>query len=185
MSDDTQKAALAFLANPATRGGSAVKRVDTHAARCWPAIPPQIKRAVKFPFLISRRLTSASALEAEIEANRPFAHDLYCEVTPIVCRNGSLAHRWGRRGREWALKMHRRWEATLDRLAERGRIDTALIEALARAVAAAHARAPVVRRHPGSRHSATISTERQGVTNKPICSEVLPSRIAPAAHTGC
>ena len=39
-------------------------------------------------------------------------------------------------------------EATLDRLAERGRIDTALIEALARAVAAAHARAPVVEAPP-------------------------------------
>ena len=32
MSDDTQEAVFAFLANPATHGGSAVKRVDTHAA---------------------------------------------------------------------------------------------------------------------------------------------------------
>ncbi len=46
---------------------------------------------------------------------------------------------------EWALEMQRFDEnATLDRLAERGRIDDALADALGRAVAAAHEKAPVV-----------------------------------------
>ena len=152
MSDDTQKVAFAFLANPATGGGSAVKRVDTHAAAVFLAgdTAYKVKRAVKFPFLDFSTLDKRkAALEAEIEANRPFAHDLYCEVIPIVCRNGSLALGGDGEVVEWALKMHRfDEEATLDRLAERGRIDTALIEALARAVAAAHARAPVVEAPP-------------------------------------
>ena len=102
MSDDTQKAALAFLANPATRGGSAVKRVDTHAAAVFLAgdTAYKVKRAVKFPFLDFSTLDKRkAALEAEIEANRPFAHDLYCEVTPIVLPQ-RLAGPWrGRRGR--------------------------------------------------------------------------------------
>jgi len=49
---------------------------------------------------------------------------------------------------EWALKMHRfDEEKTLDHLADAGRIDQALIDTLARTVAAAHARAPLADAH--------------------------------------
>ena len=152
MSDDTQEAVFAFLANPATHGGSAVKRVDTHAAAVFLAgeAAYKVKRAVKFPFLDFSTLDKRrAALKAEIAANHPFAPDLYCEVIPIVRRNRALALGGDGEVVEWVLKMHRfDEEATLDRLAERGRIDATLIEALAHAVAAAHARSPVVEAPP-------------------------------------
>ena len=60
-------------------------------------------------------------------------------------RNGELTLGGEGEAVEWALKMRRFDETqTLDHLADAGRIDEAMIEALARAVAAAHARAPVV-----------------------------------------
>ena len=125
MSDDTQKVAFAFLANPATLGGSAVKRVDTHAAAVFLAgdTAYKVKRAVKFPFLDFSTLDKRkTALEAENEANRPFATILRGDPDRVPQR---LAGPWrGRRGRRVGLKMHRfDEEATLDRLAERGRID--------------------------------------------------------------
>jgi uncharacterized protein len=148
MSDDTQEAVFRFLADPATHGGAAVKRIDTHAAAVFLAGDNayKIKRAVKFPFLDFSTLDKRkAALEAEITANRPFAPDLYCAVIPIVRRKGALALGGDGNAVEWALKMHRfNEDETLDRLADAGRIDAPLIEALARAAAAAHARAPVV-----------------------------------------
>jgi aminoglycoside phosphotransferase family enzyme/predicted kinase len=148
MSDESQDEVFRFLADPATHDGAVVKRVDTHAAAVFlaGAAAYKVKRAVKFPFLdFSTLAKRKAALEAEIVANRPFAPDLYCEIIPITRRNAALALGGSGEALEWALKMHRfDEEATLDRLAERGRIDVTLIEALARTVAAAHARSPVV-----------------------------------------
>ena len=50
---DRQDEVLAFLAEPATHGGHAVKRIDTHAASVFLAGDRvlKIKRAVRFPFL--------------------------------------------------------------------------------------------------------------------------------------
>jgi uncharacterized protein len=148
MSDESQDEVFRFLADPATHNGAAVKRVDTHAAAVFlaGAAAYKVKRAVKFPFLdFSTLAKRKAALEAEIAANRPSAPDLYREIIPITRRNTTLALGGGGEALEWALKMHRfDEEATLDRLAERGRIDATLIEALARAVAAAHVRSPVV-----------------------------------------
>jgi aminoglycoside phosphotransferase family enzyme/predicted kinase len=152
VSDDAQNEVFRLLADPAAYGGAAVKRIDTHAAAVFLAgdTAYKVKRAVKFPFLDFSTLDKRkAALDAEIEANRPFAPDLYDQVIPIVRRNGELALGGDGDTVEWALKMHRfDEEKTLDRLADAGRIDTPLIEALARAVAAAHARAPVVDASP-------------------------------------
>jgi aminoglycoside phosphotransferase family enzyme/predicted kinase len=146
-SSEEQDAVFRFLADAATHGGAAVKRIDTHAASVFLAGPIayKVKRAVRFPFLdFSTLERRKAALEAEIAANRPFAPDLYLEVVPIVRRDGSLALGDAGSPLEWALKMRRFDETrTLDHLADAGRIDKALIEALARAVARAHERAPV------------------------------------------
>jgi aminoglycoside phosphotransferase family enzyme/predicted kinase len=147
MSDETQEAVFRFLADPATHGGATVKRINTHGASVFLAGPVayKVKRAVRFPFLDFSTLEKRkAALEAEIAANRPFAPELYLEVRPIVRRNGSLALSGQGTPIEWALKMRRFDETqTLDCLADAGRIDKALIEELARVVAAAHERAPV------------------------------------------
>jgi uncharacterized protein len=146
MSDETQEAIFRFLGDAATHGG-AVKRINTHAASVFLAGPVayKVKRAVRFPFLdFSTLAKRKAALEAEIAANRPFAPDLYLEVLPIVRHDGALAIGGEGTPIEWALKMRRFDETqTLDFLADAGRIDKALMEELARAVAAAHERAPI------------------------------------------
>ena len=67
MSDDTQDEVFRLLAEPATHGGAAVKRIDTHAAAVFLAgdAAYKVKRAVKFPFLDFSTLDKRkAALEA-------------------------------------------------------------------------------------------------------------------------
>jgi aminoglycoside phosphotransferase family enzyme/predicted kinase len=143
-----QQAAFDLLADPSTYGGAKVTRIDTHTAAVFLAGDHayKIKRAVKFPFLdfstLARRKT---ALEAEIDANQPFAPELYLGLIPIVRRGAKLALGGDGEAVDWVLKMRRFDESqTLDHLAATGRIDVALASELARVVATAHTRAPVV-----------------------------------------
>ena len=142
-----QEAVFALLADPATHGGAAVKRIDTHAAAVFLAGDPhfKVKRAVRFPFLDYSTLDRRKqACEAELEVNRPFAPDIYRGVVAITREaDGRLALDGHGTPVEWAVEMRRFDErATLDHLAAAGRIDVALADALGRAVAAAHATAP-------------------------------------------
>jgi aminoglycoside phosphotransferase family enzyme/predicted kinase len=150
---DTQEPVLALLSNPSTHGGSAVKRIDTHAASVFLAGERafKIKRAVRFPFLDFSTLENRKrACEAEIEVNRAFAPQIYLRVVAITREpGGTLA--LGGRGEpvEWAVEMRRFDEAlTLDHLADQGRIDEALADRLGRMVADAHANAAAVEPEP-------------------------------------
>src|SRR5882762_8969466 len=106
-----QQAVVDFLANPATHGGAAVQRVDTHAASVFLAGSRalKIKRAVKFPFLDFSTLEKRkAACEAEIEVNRAFAPAIYRRVVAVTREaDGGLA--LGGRGKpvEWAVEMRR------------------------------------------------------------------------------
>ncbi|HYZ45698.1 MAG TPA: DNA-binding protein, partial [Xanthobacteraceae bacterium] len=83
MSEGDQEAVFALLADPATHGGSAVKRVDTHAAAVFLAGERalKVKRAVRFPFLDYSTLAKRKeACEAELRINRSFAPDIYRRV---------------------------------------------------------------------------------------------------------
>jgi aminoglycoside phosphotransferase family enzyme/predicted kinase len=143
---DSQAPVLALMGAPATHGGLSVKRIDTHAAAVFLAGERayKVKRAVRYPFLDYSTLEKRkAACEAEIGANRAFAPALYLRVVAITrAPDGKLA--LGGRGEpvEWALEM-RRFDETLtfDNLAERGKFDIALAEALGRTIAAAHAKA--------------------------------------------
>jgi hypothetical protein len=146
---EAQEPVFALLADPATHGGAAVKRIDTHAASVFLAGPRtfKVKRAVRFPFLDYSTLDRRKqACEAELEVNRPFAPEIYRRVVPITREpDGRLALDGAGTPVEWAVEMRRFDEgATLDHLAEAGRIDAALADALGRTVAAAHATAPAV-----------------------------------------
>jgi uncharacterized protein len=143
----SQEPVFAFLADPATHGGAAVKRVDTHAGVVFLAGERalKLKRAVKFPFLDYSTLEKRkAACEAEIAVNRPYAPELYRGVVAMTREaDGRLAI--GGKGEpvEWAVEMRRFDETqTLDHLADAGRIDTALADAIGRAIASAHARTP-------------------------------------------
>jgi uncharacterized protein len=150
---ESQAAVFALLADPATHAGAQVRRIDTHAASVFLAGARafKVKRAVRFPFLDYSTLELRKrACEAELEVNRSFAADIYRRVVPITREaDGRLALDGGGTPVEWAVEMRRFDErATLDHLADAGKIDAALADALGRAVAAAHAAAPAVEAEP-------------------------------------
>ncbi len=148
--ETSQQAIFDFLAQPATHAGAPVARIDTHAATVFLAGERalKIKRAVRFAFLDYSTLAKRkAACEAEIEVNRAFAAQIYRRVVAITrAPDGSLAIDGEGTPVEWAVEMRRFDETqTLDHLAEAGQIDDALADALGRAVARAHAAAPVAK----------------------------------------
>ncbi|MGZ5836697.1 MAG: DNA-binding protein, partial [Xanthobacteraceae bacterium] len=105
-----QDEVFAFLGDAQTHHGQRVTRIDTHAAAVFLAgdYAYKVKRAVKFPFLDFSTLGKRkAALEAEIEANRPFAPHLYLELVPIIRGNDGLSLGGAGEAIEWALKMRR------------------------------------------------------------------------------
>jgi aminoglycoside phosphotransferase family enzyme/predicted kinase len=150
---ESQHEVFAFLSDPATHGGAPVRRIDTHAAAVFLAGERvyKVKRAVKFPFLDYSTIEKRkAACESELEVNRSFAPDIYLRAVAITREtDGRLALGGTGEPADWAVEMVRFDEdATLDRLADAKRIDAALADALARAVAGAHAKAPVVEAEP-------------------------------------
>jgi len=153
--DVAPEAIFKLLAEPSTYGeGEAVKvkRIDTHAAAVFLAGEHayKIKRAVKFPFLDFSTLEKRkAALQAEVEANQPFAPQLYLGLVPVTHDSAGL--KLGGQGEtvEWALKMRRFDETqTLDHLANAGNVDSKMAKQLARLIAQAHERAPKVEAGP-------------------------------------
>jgi aminoglycoside phosphotransferase family enzyme/predicted kinase len=147
MNNESQEEVLAFLGDPETHGDQKVHRIDTHAAAVFLAGDRalKIKRAVRFPFLDYSTLGKRrEACEAELAVNAPYAPEIYRGVKAITREaDGRLAIAGSGSAVEWAVEMRRFDEQrTLDHLA--GEIDDALAEALGRAVAAAHAKAPAV-----------------------------------------
>ena len=139
---------FAFLQDPATYGRTEpVIRIDTHGAAVFLAGPDvyKVKRAVRFPFMDFSTLEKRHAVcEAELVVNEGNAPDLYLGIVPIT-RDGS-AFLLGGTGEvvEWAVHLRRFDEnATLDRLATNGPFSAELVDKLARAVVAAHQRAPL------------------------------------------
>ena len=150
--DDPQAEVFAFLGDPATHGmmfaDEEVRRIDTHAAAVFLAGNQafKVKRRVRYPFLDYSTLEKRkAACEAELAVNRALAPELYRRVVPITRDpGGELALDGGGTPVEWAVEMARFDEtATLDKIAKRDGLDPALADALARVVAAAHAKAPV------------------------------------------
>jgi aminoglycoside phosphotransferase family enzyme/predicted kinase len=148
--ETAQQPACDFLGDPATHNGATVERIVTHAARVFLAGPRvlKIKRAVRFPFLDYSTLAKRkAACEAEIEVNQRFAPTIYRGVVPITREaSGGLAIGGDGVPVEWAVDMARFDETqTLDRLADAGKIDDGLADALGRVVAQAHAVAASVK----------------------------------------
>jgi uncharacterized protein len=143
----SQEEVFTFLADPASHGGHGVQRIDTHAASVFLADDRalKVKRAVRFPFLDYSTLEKRkAACEAELSVNTLYAPEIYCGVIAITREvSGKLAIGGAGVPVEWAVEMWRFDDQhTLDHLA--GAIDEALADALGRAVADAHAKAPVV-----------------------------------------
>lgn len=152
--DSSQDEVLAFLADPQSYGATGakeVRRIDTHAATVFLAGDRvlKIKRAVRFPYLDFSTLDKRkAACEAELAVNAPYAPEIYRDVVAVTREHdGRLAIGGDGTPVEWAVEMRRFDETrTLDRLT--GAIDEDLADALGRAVAAAHAKAPPVEAAP-------------------------------------
>ena len=105
----------------------------------------KIKRAVRFPFLDYSTLEKRKgACDAELAVNAPYAPEIYIGVTPITRKaDGTLGIGGAGTPVEWAVEMRRFDETqTLDHVPNA--IDADAADALGRAVAAAHAKAPPV-----------------------------------------
>lgn len=155
MITEDQAAVIDFLALPATHGGHAVERIDTHTAlvflagtRAW-----KLKRAVRFDYLdfstADRRRTMC---EAEVRLNRRTAPALYRRVVPVTrAADGSLSLAGTGVPVDWVIEMNRfEQDSLLDRRAEQGRLDLALMTPLGAAVARFHQAAERRTDHGGS-----------------------------------
>ncbi len=144
--EQAQRAVIAFLEDPATHGGAAVTRVDTHISRIFLAgdLAWKLKRAVRTNYLDFSDPAERERLcrwELDLNGrNAPF----YLDVVP-VCRDGARLTLGGPgQPVDWVLKMRRFDRAQeLDRLADAGALDRPMIEALADGTAAMHDRAPM------------------------------------------
>jgi len=138
-----QSEVAAFLTNPATHGGLAVERFDTHGAMVFLAGDRayKIKRAVRFPYMDFSTLERRRwACEREITLNRRTAPNLYLRTLPITRTVvGGLAFEGDGEAVEWVVVMRRFDQADLlDRRAQEGRLSGELMIALAEAIARFH-----------------------------------------------
>src|SRR5262249_37028484 len=150
---ESHEAGFALLGEPATHGGAAVKRIDTHAAAVFLAGDRalKVKRAVRFPFLDYSTLPKRkSACEAELQINRPFAPEIYRRVAAITREaDGALKLDGAGVAVGGAVEMHRFDEnATPDRLAGAGKIGGRLAAAPGSGVAVLHTRASALEAEP-------------------------------------
>lgn len=159
----SQHAVFAFLQNPSTHHGAAVKRIDTHCASVFLAGADvyKVKRAVRFPYLDFTTLAKRkAACLAELDVNAANAANLYLGVVPVTAKNGRLALDGDGDVVEWAVHLRRFDEkATLDHLAEKGSLPAAMIDLLAKAVTRSHALAPVRHEHDAAAQLAGVIAE--------------------------
>src|SRR6202140_21518 len=146
-----QERVFAFLTDPATPPG--VQRIYTHAASVFLAGSRalKIKRAVRFPYLDYSTLAKRkAACDEEMKINRPFAPQIYRRVVPITQNDdGSLDIDGDGTPVEFAIEMTRFDERqTIDHLADSGELDRGLVDAIADAITASHAVAPLAPLEP-------------------------------------
>src|SRR5262249_33001869 len=125
MSEQDQAAVIAFLADPASHGGAAVERIDTHASVVFLVGDRafKLKRAVRFSYLdYSTLALREQSCRAELALNRRTAPELYEEVCPITRGPDGRLALGGKGGAvvDWVVVMRRFDQETLfDRMAKR------------------------------------------------------------------
>lgn len=136
---DGQEEAVAFLTSLA-----GAPPVETHISRVFlgPGTAWKLKKPVRLSFLDFSSLAAREAYcRRELALNAPAAPGLYRDVVPLT-RGADGALRLGGEGEvvDWVVRMARVPEGDfLDRIAARGGLDAALLDAIADAVAGFHA----------------------------------------------
>jgi len=150
MGEGNQREVIEALSSPAFHGVSdgTVEVIETHAGMVFLAghRALKIKKAVDLGYLdFSTLAKREAACRREWDLNRENAPDIYRGVRPVM-RDGCGRLRLGGEGEvvEWCVLMRRfHPEDVLDQMAAKGPFSRDLTLALADAVAAAHARAPL------------------------------------------
>ncbi|RWR10102.1 bifunctional aminoglycoside phosphotransferase/ATP-binding protein [Paenirhodobacter populi] len=141
-----QQPVIEFLADPATHGGAAVERVDTHISRIFLAGDRawKMKRALRTNYLDFTTLANREqSCRREMEVNAA-AGDIYLGVVPVVRREGALHLGGAGEPVEWLVEMRRfDRERELARLCDRGGLTRDIAEHLADEIAQMHRAAPV------------------------------------------
>ena len=144
MADQTE--VVRFLSDPATHGGAAVERVETHGALVFLAGDEalKIKRAVRYDYMdLSTPERRHAMLARELELNRPAAPEIYRDLVAITREGAGLALGGTGEPVEWALRMWRFPAGDeLEAVAARGGLDDRLAADLGHAVGAYHRAAP-------------------------------------------
>lgn len=151
----SQTEVVNFLADPASHGGSAVTRIETHASVVFLAgdLAYKLKRAVRYSYLdYSTVEARRRACEAEITLNRRTAPEIYLRASSI-CKNadGVLQLDGSGTAIDWVVVMRRFDDKLLfDRLAQRGSLTLGHMLELAGEVADFHRAAEVDRQAGGA-----------------------------------
>ena len=138
-----QAEAIHLLSDPATHGGAAVQRIDTHASVVFLAGNRafKLKRAVKYDYLDFSTLDLRKRFcEAELRINGRIAPALYRRLIPVVrTSTGALALDGDGTPVEWLVEMVRfDQEALFDCMAAAGRLDVTHMVPLAEEIASFH-----------------------------------------------
>ena len=155
MAQVSQTEVVNFLADPASHGGSAVTRIDTHASVVFLAgdLAYKLKRAIRYSYLdYSTVEARRRACEAELALNRRTAPEIYLRVSPI-CKNADGVLQLDGSGTviDWVVVMRRFDDELLfDRLAQRGSLTLGHMLELAGEVADFHRAAEVDRQAGGA-----------------------------------
>jgi len=185
MITEDQTEVVEFLASPATHGGAAVERIETHASivfvagmRAW-----KLKRAVRYDYLdFSTAERRKVMCETEVRINRRTAPGVYLGVVAVTREpDGSLALGGSGTAVDWLVEMVRfDQEGLLDRLAARGALDVGLMRPLATAIAHFH-RAAEQRQDHGGRagmtwvvegNAAGFAEQGRGILDPLVCARV-------------
>ncbi|TGQ31428.1 aminoglycoside phosphotransferase [Mesorhizobium sp. M00.F.Ca.ET.216.01.1.1] len=150
---EDQKAAVAFLLNPAAYGETGpVEAIETHISRLFLVGQRafKMKRAVKLPYVdFSTPALRLAACEKEVELNSRTAPGLYLGVRRITREDGRLAFDGTGELVDAAVEMIRFDQSQLlDRMAVGGELTPALMTAVARMIVQYHRGAPEI--HTGS-----------------------------------
>lgn len=141
--EDIQSDVIAFLSDPATYGGAAPERIDTHISTVFLAGDTvyKLKKAITLPFVdfapLDRR---KAACEMELQVNRTGAPGVYQAVDAITRgSDGRLGFNGAGTVVDYVVRMRRFEQSTLfDRLGAEGKLDRLLMQRAAHLAAALH-----------------------------------------------
>jgi aminoglycoside phosphotransferase family enzyme/predicted kinase len=187
-----QDEVVAFLSDPATHGGVAPRRVDTHGSILFLAGAQvlKLKRAVAFSYMDFSTVARRGAMcRAEVATNRRIAPALYAGVRAVVRRADRLqlvdADATGD-GEilDWVVAMRRFPPgAEFDAIAARGALELSLVRSLAARVARFHAAQPPVDGHGGAAGLAAVIAENRHEFMR--VADMLDPALAAAADAAC